>query len=105
MAPSDPEADRRRDLRIVGLIGTGHFLSHFYMLCLPPLFLVWRQEFGVSYATLGLAVALMSGDDGAAADPGRLPGGPARRAPLPGRRHAADGAVHRGHGLRAGLSG
>ncbi len=49
------------DYRICALIGTGHFLSHFYMLCLPPLFLTWRQEFGVSYATLGLAVALMSG--------------------------------------------
>ena len=30
------------------------------MLCLPPLFLSWREEFGVSYATLGLSVALMS---------------------------------------------
>ena len=49
-----------RDMRIVALIGTGHFLSHFYMLCLPPLFLVWRAEFGVSYAMLGLSVALMS---------------------------------------------
>lgn len=49
------------DARIIALIGTGHFLSHFYMLCLPPLFLVWREEFGVSYAELGLTVALMSG--------------------------------------------
>ena len=49
-----------RDYRTCALIGTGHFLSHFYMLCLPPLFLVWRQEFDVSYATLGLSVALMS---------------------------------------------
>ncbi|TCZ66597.1 MFS transporter [Roseicella aquatilis] len=55
-----PEPSTARDARICALIGTGHFLSHFYMLCLPPLFLVWRQEFGVSYATLGLAVALMS---------------------------------------------
>jgi MFS family permease len=30
------------------------------MLCLPPLFVVWRPEFDVSYAQLGLAVALMS---------------------------------------------
>jgi MFS family permease len=52
---------RGRDIRICALIGTGHFLSHFYMLCLPPLFLSWREEFGVSYAALGLAVALMSG--------------------------------------------
>ncbi|MBC4014606.1 MFS transporter [Siccirubricoccus deserti] len=49
-----------RDARIIALIGTGHFLSHFYMLCLPPLFLAWRTEFEVSYATLGLSVALMS---------------------------------------------
>jgi MFS family permease len=49
-----------RDARILALIGTGHFLSHFYMLCLPPLFLVWRDEFEVSFAQLGLAVALMS---------------------------------------------
>jgi len=37
-----------QDTRIIALIGTGHFLSHFYMLCLPPLFLVWREEFGAS---------------------------------------------------------
>lgn len=51
----------RRDYETCALIGTGHFLSHFYMLCLPPLFLAWRAEFGASYAMLGLAVALMSG--------------------------------------------
>lgn len=51
----------RRDYETCALIGTGHFLSHFYMLCLPPLFLVWQAEFGVSFAKLGLAVALMSG--------------------------------------------
>ncbi|HEY4251960.1 MAG TPA: MFS transporter [Roseomonas sp.] len=50
----------RRDARVLGLIGTGHFLSHFYMLCLAPLFPAWRAEFGISYATLGLSVALMS---------------------------------------------
>ena len=50
-----------RDARIVALIGTGHFLSHFYMLSLPPLFLIWAREFEVSYATLGLAIAAMSG--------------------------------------------
>jgi MFS family permease len=58
---ADPTPGMGRDARIITLIGTGHFLSHFYMLCLPPLFLFWRAEFGVSFAELGLAVALMSG--------------------------------------------
>ncbi len=50
-----------RDARVNLLIGTGHFLSHFYVLCLPPMIVVWRHEFDVSYALLGLAPALMSG--------------------------------------------
>jgi MFS family permease len=56
--PAPPSASR--DAKILTLIGFGHFLSHFYMLCLPPLFLLWREEFGVSYAELGLSFALMS---------------------------------------------
>ena len=50
-----------RTARVNLLIGTGHFLSHFYMLILPPLFLAWKSEFGVSYGELGMAAALMSG--------------------------------------------
>ncbi len=50
-----------RDARVNTLIGCGHFLSHYYQLCLPPMFIVWQQSFGVSYAELGLAMALMSG--------------------------------------------
>jgi MFS transporter, FSR family, fosmidomycin resistance protein len=50
-----------RDARINALIGCGHFLSHYDQLCLPPLFIAWQQAFHVSYAELGLAMALMSG--------------------------------------------
>ena len=50
-----------RTARVNLLIGTAHFLSHFYVLCLPPLFLVWQSSFGVSFAQLGLTVAAMSG--------------------------------------------
>ena len=50
-----------RTTRVNLLIGTGHFLSHFYVLCLPPMFLAWQQAFDVSFAQLGLSVALMSG--------------------------------------------
>jgi MFS transporter, FSR family, fosmidomycin resistance protein len=49
-----------RYVQVNALLGTGHFLSHYYQLCLPPLFLVWRQTFGVSFAELGLAMAVMS---------------------------------------------
>lgn len=50
-----------RTTRVNLLIGTGHFLSHFYVLCLPPMVVLWHQEFGVSYAHLGITVMLMSG--------------------------------------------
>jgi MFS transporter, FSR family, fosmidomycin resistance protein len=50
-----------RTTRVNFLLGNGHFLSHFYSLCLPPLFLAWQSAFGVSFAELGLAVALMAG--------------------------------------------
>src|SRR3954465_14711203 len=49
-----------KDARVNALIGSGHFLSHYYQLCLPPMFIVWQGEFGVSFAELGLAMALMS---------------------------------------------
>jgi MFS transporter, FSR family, fosmidomycin resistance protein len=50
-----------RDARVNALLGAGHFLSHFYQLCLPPLFIVWQQAFDVSFAELGIAMAVMSG--------------------------------------------
>src|SRR5437016_3125967 len=49
-----------RDIRVNALICSGHFLSHYYQLCLPPMFIAWQQSFGVSFAELGLAMALMS---------------------------------------------
>ncbi|MYE02707.1 MAG: MFS transporter [Alphaproteobacteria bacterium] len=42
--------------RTLALVGAGHFLSHFYALTLPPLFLYFRDEFSVSYALLGAMV-------------------------------------------------
>ena len=48
-----------RETRVNLLIGTNHGLSHFYQLCLPPLFLSWHSAFDVSFAELGLSVALM----------------------------------------------
>jgi FSR family fosmidomycin resistance protein-like MFS transporter len=50
-----------RTARVNVLIGNGHFLSHFYVLCLPPMFLAWQSAFHVSFAELGMTIMLMSG--------------------------------------------
>ncbi|HTV44303.1 MAG TPA: MFS transporter [Stellaceae bacterium] len=50
-----------KDSRVNTLLGAGHFLSHYYQLCLPPLFVAWQHSFGVSFAELGLAMTVMSG--------------------------------------------
>src|SRR5436189_4326022 len=48
----------RRDIQIIGLIGSAHCLSHFFQLVLPPLFPLLKAEFDVSYATLGALVSV-----------------------------------------------
>jgi len=50
----------RHDTRVLSLISSGHFLSHFYQLSLPPLLLIWRDEFSVSYAALGIVITLFA---------------------------------------------
>jgi MFS family permease len=51
----------RQDTRILGLISTGHFMSHFYFLTVPPLFPSLRDAFDVSYTELGLMMTLTYG--------------------------------------------
>jgi MFS transporter, FSR family, fosmidomycin resistance protein len=50
-----------RTTRVNLLISNGHFLSHFYVLTLPPMFIAWQHTFDVSFAQLGMAIMLMSG--------------------------------------------
>lgn len=51
---------RKRYAAVMALIGSGHALSHFYVLALPPLFPLLNQDFGVSFAALGLLVSLFN---------------------------------------------
>lgn len=51
-------ATRLRDVKIVSLIGAAHFMSHVYVMMLPPLFIFARAEYGVSFAQLGFAMAV-----------------------------------------------
>jgi FSR family fosmidomycin resistance protein-like MFS transporter len=55
--PPEPSA-RGRDLRIISLVGVAHGTSHFFHMLLPPLFPVFKDSFGLSYAELGLLVTL-----------------------------------------------
>jgi MFS transporter, FSR family, fosmidomycin resistance protein len=50
----------RRNARVLAVIGSGHALSHFYLLALPPLFPLIKAEFAVSYAQLGLLLTLLN---------------------------------------------
>lgn len=55
----------RRDVKILGLVSAGHFLSHFYAICLPPVFLFMQTDLGVSFAALGLLMSVRSFVSGA----------------------------------------
>lgn len=47
----------RKETKVIGLICTGHFFSHFYGLLLPPLFPILKQVYGVGFMELGVATA------------------------------------------------
>ena len=49
-------AARTNDTRIISLVCAAHFVSHFYILVLPPLFPFIRDFYGVSYTELGFAL-------------------------------------------------
>ena len=49
---------------VLGLLGGGHFYSHFCVLALPPLFPLLKSELGVSYAALGAVIAAFSAASG-----------------------------------------
>jgi FSR family fosmidomycin resistance protein-like MFS transporter len=41
------------DFKVIGVIGFAHFVSHYYIFLLPPLFPILKDAFGVSYTELG----------------------------------------------------
>jgi MFS family permease len=48
------------EMRVVGSISAAHFLSHYYILLLPPLFLFVRDEYDVSFTALSFALAVFN---------------------------------------------
>src|SRR5262249_46838265 len=51
---------RWNDAKLVSGVSAAHFVSHFYILLLPPLFAVVRDEYDVSYTELGFALVLFN---------------------------------------------
>jgi MFS transporter, FSR family, fosmidomycin resistance protein len=48
----------RPQVRVLGVIGAGHMMSHFYSNTLPPLLPLLSQDLGISYTMLGALISL-----------------------------------------------
>ena len=46
------------ELPAIGLVSAAHFVAHFHMLVLPPLFPFLKQHFGVGFVELGFALTI-----------------------------------------------
>jgi len=53
-------ARRADDVRLITGVSAAHFVSHYYILVLPPLFPFLRAEYGVSYTELALALTVFN---------------------------------------------
>src|SRR5205807_1053117 len=51
-------SERAAETKLVGGVCFAHFVSHYYIMLLAPLFLVIRDDYGVSYTELGLALTV-----------------------------------------------
>jgi MFS family permease len=60
---------RRREAPVIGLVSFAHMLSHFYMLCAPPLFPLLRKDLGLDYVDMGLTVTIYAVITGALQTP------------------------------------
>src|SRR5215475_14457406 len=47
---------RTHDFKVIFSVSAAHFVSHYYLLLLPPLFAFIRRDYDVSYTELGLAL-------------------------------------------------
>ena len=87
---TSPSPTRRTDdIRLVAGVSAAHFVSHFYMLVLPPLFAFVRADYGVSYTEIGLALTVFNAVSAVAQTPAGLPDRPHQRAVRADRRAAA----------------
>jgi MFS family permease len=51
---------RASESKLIALVCAAHFVSHYYIILLAPLFIFVREDFGVSYTELGLALVMFN---------------------------------------------
>ena len=57
MSEADTPARRQRDFAVIGAVGLVHSTSHVFQFCLPPMFPLLQDEFGMGFAALGAVVS------------------------------------------------
>jgi len=60
MAVTAAQIASTRTTKPVALVCAAHFLNHFYLLLLPPLFPLLREIYGVGYTELGATITVLS---------------------------------------------
>jgi FSR family fosmidomycin resistance protein-like MFS transporter len=60
MQPGASTIAFRSEVKVLGLIGTGHFMSHFYYLTLPLIIIFLAADYGFSPMRLGVFIASFS---------------------------------------------
>ncbi|CAN5597697.1 MFS transporter [soil metagenome] len=53
-APTD--VNWLRDAKVISIVAVAHFVSHVYIMLLPPIFLLVKDHFGVGYTEIALAL-------------------------------------------------
>jgi MFS family permease len=51
---------RAGEFRLIAGVSAAHFVSHYYILVLPPLFAFVRADYGVSYTQIGLVLTVFN---------------------------------------------
>jgi len=50
------DANWLRDAKVISIVAVAHFVSHVYIMLLPPIFLLVKDHFGVGYTEIALAL-------------------------------------------------
>ena len=54
--PAPADVNWLRDAKVISIVAVAHFVSHVYIMLLPPIFLLVKDHFGVGYTEIALAL-------------------------------------------------